>query len=173
MPLNYKHLWKGRNPAGRQDHTLRFPHPAVGPGCQHVLGVLGCLRGVGLLCPTAWPEGGWGSTCHKVFGLCSSASILPGYVGKSGCSLGFQHPRPPTFSSGCWRLEIMEGAARVSSGGGTVVLGRGQSWRWSTKLIILSRDKWQYMDLLAWNMTMTLSCFGMELASLTMVYFGL
>lgn len=80
MPLNYKHLWESRNSAGRQDHTLGIPSPAVGPRCRHVLGMLGSLRDVGLLHPTTWPKRGWGSTCHKVFGLYSSASILPRLV---------------------------------------------------------------------------------------------
>lgn len=55
------------------------------------------------------------------------------------------------------------------------MLGRGKAEGGSQKclVIILSRDKLQYMDLVAWNMTVTLFCYGMELALLTSVYFGL
>lgn len=37
-------------------------------------------------------------------------------------------------------------------------------------MTVLSRDKCQYMDSVAWDMTTAPSCFGMELASLRRVY---
>lgn len=81
---------------------------------------------------TAWPKKGRGSTCHKVFGLYSSASILPGLVmlGNQVAVWDLRHPRPPTFSSGCWRLEINERSCQGElrkrhSGAGQRGVGQG------------------------------------------------
>lgn len=80
MPLNYKHILKSRNSAARQDQTLGLPYPAASPRCGRAPGALGCPRDAGLLHPASVPEGGRGLMGHAVFGLYSSASILPGLV---------------------------------------------------------------------------------------------